>query len=53
MTELVANMANGMIGVQNDSVNKCRNMFDIILEKDVRIEELEEEKETIMSGLNM
>lgn len=41
-TELIASMSNAMIQVQSDSANKCRDMFDIILEKDIRIEELEQ-----------
>ena len=52
LTELVASMSNAMIDVQSDSANKWRNMFDIILEKDVKIEELEQEKDKIFWDMN-
>ena len=42
MTELIAEMSRAMINLQAESAAKYRDMFDIILEKDVRIEELEQ-----------
>jgi hypothetical protein len=41
LTEQAAEISNNMIDVQMDSAMKCRSMFDIILEKDIVIEELE------------
>lgn len=41
LTEQAAEINNNMIEVQMDSAMKCRSMFDIILEKDITIEELQ------------
>ena len=46
MTELISNMSQEITNIQMDSIEKCRNMFDIILEKDVRIEELEQQEDS-------
>lgn len=44
-------MSKAMIDVQTDSANRCRDMFDIILEKDIKIEELEQAQEMSNSNL--
>ncbi|CAI2378601.1 unnamed protein product [Moneuplotes crassus] len=43
MTELVAATSNETIKVRDDAVTKCRSLFDIVIDKDVLIEELEDQ----------
>lgn len=50
MTEHIAGMSQGMIEVGIDTQNKCRSMFDIILGKDITIEELEDRIQNLSSN---
>lgn len=53
MTELVAEVSNAMIKVQIETAEKCRDMFDIIIDKDIRIEELESKNDELVNQEQM
>lgn len=53
MTELVAEVTNAMVKVQMETAEKCRDMFDIIIDKDIKIEELESKMDELLNQVQM